>query len=238
MNVDLTYQLIMAAALTTGYLISRQSQKTLSLAPGERIGILLGALCGAMIGAKLPFLFSDWDSFLSGLGWFQDGKTILCGLAGGYLGVEAAKWSLDIKQRTGDTFAVPVAAAVAVGRLGCFHAQCCYGTPTSLPWGVVFSRIDSTARHPTQIYESLFHFTMAMIMACMIRQGMFTGHLIKLYIICYACYRLVTELIRPEARLLAGLTGYQWASIVLIGTFAWLWYRDWRRFDVVTDPTG
>lgn len=226
MNVDLTYQMIMGASLLTGYLISRRSQRTLAISPWERMGILLGALAGAMIGAKLPFVLSDWQSFLSGVGWFQDGKTILCGLAGGYLGVEVAKWSFDIKQRTGDSFAVPVAASVAVGRLGCFHAECCYGTPTSLPWGVVFGKIDSLPRHPTQIYESLFHFGMAIVLAWMIHRRMCTGQLIKLYIIVYAFYRLITESIRPEAKLVGGLTGYQWASLVLIALFSWLWYRD------------
>ena len=226
MSTDFVYQGIMGAALLTGYLVSRRSQRNLSLSVVERVGILFGALCGAMIGAKLPFVLSDWQGFLSGVAWFQDGKTILCGLAGGYLGVEVAKWCLDIRQRTGDTFAVPVAASVAVGRIGCFHAQCCYGTPTSAPWGVVFDKIDEIPRHPTQIYESFFHLAMAFVLAWMARKQMATGQLIKLYIIVYALYRFGTETIRPEARLVGGLTGYQWASLVLIAFFSWLWYRD------------
>ena len=44
-----------------------------------------------MIGAKLPFLFDSWEAFLSGATWFSNGKTILTGLVGGYLGVEIAK---------------------------------------------------------------------------------------------------------------------------------------------------
>ncbi|TWW08310.1 hypothetical protein E3A20_25580, partial [Planctomyces bekefii] len=31
----------------------------------------------------LPFVFSDWQAFLSGAAWFSDGKTILLGMAGG-----------------------------------------------------------------------------------------------------------------------------------------------------------
>jgi len=173
-------------------------------------------------------VFSDWQGLVSGVAWFSSGKTILCGLVGGYFGVELAKWCLEIHARTGDSFAVPVAAAVAVGRLGCFFAGCCYGTPTQLPWGVVFPAVDDLPRHPTQLYESAFHLSCACALAWCQRRGVFRGQLIKVYIIAYAAFRFVTEFIRPEARLWCGVTGYQWASVVLVGLFAGLWWRDAR----------
>jgi prolipoprotein diacylglyceryltransferase len=58
------------------------------------------------------------------------------------------------------------------------------------------------------------------------RHGMFRGQLIKLYILSYLVYRFFTELIRPEARIAGGLTGYQWAALVLTILFVWLWIRD------------
>ncbi|MBF0108854.1 MAG: prolipoprotein diacylglyceryl transferase [Magnetococcales bacterium] len=49
--------------------------------------------------------------------------------------------------------------------LGCFNAGCCYGTPTSLPWGVVFPDYPNHSGpppgirlHPTQIYLGLSAF--------------------------------------------------------------------------------
>jgi hypothetical protein len=140
--VPWTYPLIIFAAIATGLFVSRRTQRTLPMEDWQRIGVAVGAFVGAMLGAKLPFVLSDWQELLNGRAWFADGKTILTGLAGGYLGVVVAKWSLGIHTRTGDSFAVPVAASVAVGRLGCFVAGCCYGTPTSLPWGVVFAQHD------------------------------------------------------------------------------------------------
>jgi hypothetical protein len=62
-----------------------------------------------MIVAKLPFLLSDWEGLLSGTAWLSHGKTIMCGIVGGYFGIEVAKWALDIRVKTGDTFAAPVA---------------------------------------------------------------------------------------------------------------------------------
>ncbi len=224
--MNATYTLIMIAAVATGALLSRRSQRTLPLSRHKKLGICLGAFCGAMIGAKLPFVLSDLPGLLSGAAWFADGKTILCGLVGGYFGVEIAKWSLDIRVKTGDSFAVPVAASVAVGRLACFSAGCCHGTPTSLPWAVVFPMVDLAPRHPTQLYESAFHLIAAVALDQLQRRGLFRGQLIKLYIIAYLLYRLASECIRPEARLWGGLTGYQWASLALIPLFAWLWARD------------
>ncbi len=224
--MNVIYPTIMAAAILTGYLLSRQTQSSLDISRGERGGILLGAFCGAMFAAKLPFLFGDWDAFVSGAAWFQSGKTILCGLAGGYAGVEIAKWCLDIHQRTGDSFVVPVAATIAIGRWACFSASCCYGTPTNLPWGVVFPQVDGLPRHPTQIYESCFHALAAILMWQLKHRGIFAGNLMKLYIVMYCVYRFFTEMIRPEARGLGHLTGYQWGALLLIAVFSGLWYRD------------
>src|SRR5690242_218523 len=145
------YPAIMLASISAGVLLSRGRQTSLGLSRGERFGILLGAFCGAMIGAKLPFVLGDWEGFASGAAWLSNGKTIVFGPVGGYFGVEIAKWALEIRTRTGDSFAVPVAVAVAIGRLACFSAGCCYGTPSTLPWAYDFG---DGPRHPTQLYES------------------------------------------------------------------------------------
>jgi phosphatidylglycerol:prolipoprotein diacylglycerol transferase len=225
-NVDWGYQLIMATALTAGWLVSRATASGLALPPAQRLGVLLGAFCGAMIGAKLPYLFGDLDAFVSGAAWFQNGKTILCGLVGGYAGVELTKWSLGITVKTGDSFAVPVPVSVAIGRLGCFHAGCCYGTPSDSSWSVVFPAVDRLPRHPTQLYEAAFHLCMAAVLLVLWRQGRCRGQLIKLYIMLYAVYRLLSETIRPEPRLGWGLTAYQWGSLAILVLFAGIWYRD------------
>jgi hypothetical protein len=57
--VSATYTLIMMAAVATGAVLSRRSQRALALSRGEKLGVCLGAFCGAMIGAKLPFVISD-----------------------------------------------------------------------------------------------------------------------------------------------------------------------------------
>ncbi len=222
----LAYPAIIALAIVVGLLIGRVTQDRLALSSAQKIGIAIGGFIGAMIAAKIPFVLADTTGLISGAAWLSNGKTILLGLVGGYFGVVIAKWALEIRIPTGDSLVVPVATAIAIGRIGCFIAGCCYGTPTSLPWGVVFPNVDNQPRHPTQIYEFLFHATMAVVLYFFWRKQILPRQLSKLYILCYIVFRFLTEFIRPEARLWYGLTGYQWACFVLAGLFIWLWWRD------------
>jgi phosphatidylglycerol:prolipoprotein diacylglycerol transferase len=229
-TVPWIYPWIMLASLATAFVLRSRTPQPTGLTSFQRLGIALGAFCGAMIGAKLPFALSDWRGLLEGRVWFENGKTIVFGMVGGYAGVELAKAMLGVRVKTGDSFAVPVAGAVAVGRFSCFAAGCCHGVATNLPWGVNFG--DGIQRHPTQLYEVGFHSTMAVILAELQRRGIFRGQLIKFYIITYLIYRFATEFLRPEPILALGLTGYQWACLVLVPAFSYLWVRDARALRI------
>jgi uncharacterized radical SAM superfamily Fe-S cluster-containing enzyme len=65
----------------------------------------------------------------------------------------------------------------------------------------------------------------------LLRQGVFRGQLVKVYFVSYFVYRFGTEFVRPEPVLWWGLTGYQWAALVLIPFFSF-WCcpscRPWR----------
>jgi phosphatidylglycerol:prolipoprotein diacylglycerol transferase len=220
------YPALMGAAIATGVAVSRRTPPPRGLSQRQRWALALGAFCGGMIGAKLPFVLLDWEGFLAGTAWFDNGKTLVLGLVGGYFGVEVTKWALHIQVKTGDSFAAPVAAAIAVGRLACFSAGCCHGTATDLPWGVDFG--DGVCRHPTQLYEFAFHLFCVVLLSHWQARGLFRGQLIKIYIIAYLLYRFATEFIRPEPRLWLDLTIYQWATLVLVPVFGFLWWRDAR----------
>ena len=231
-SVGALYPALMLIALVTCTLLLRRFQSQLPVTPRQKVAIGLGAFCGAMIGAKLPFVAAEWPHVLSPAAWFAHGKTILAGIVGGYLGVEIAKKLVGVTVKTGDTFAIPVAVAVAIGRLGCFVGGCCYGKTTNLPWGVHFHLADDSQavlRHPTQVYEAAFHLLMALLLFSLLRRGLLQGQLIKLYLLCYLSFRFVTEWLRPEIPILGGLTGYQLAAIALAPVFGYLWYRDAQR---------
>ena len=233
---------MLCAIISCSFLL-RKYQRELTLSPREKLVLGMAAFVGAMIGAKLPFVIVDRENWLTGISWLSDGKTIMFGIVGGYFAVVFAKWLLGIRQKTGDSFALPVAIGVAIGRLACFSVGCCYGTPTLLPWGIHFSAIDSDPavfRHPTQIYEALFHFTCALFLFFAWRKlyrsnhngGKFVywchGNLLKIYLIAYLAFRFLTEFIRPEPTLWGQLSVYQIAAALILPIFVFLWLNEIR----------
>jgi prolipoprotein diacylglyceryltransferase len=193
----------------------------------QRLVLVLAGFLGGVLGAKLPFALRSDDGLLSWPAWLADGKTITTGLIGAYLGVELAKLALRVRVKTGDTFALPLALALAVGRWGCFFHGCCYGLPTDLPWGVDFG--DGVRRHPTQVYEVFFHAGMAAVLWALMRAGALPNRRLKLYLIAYGVYRFLTEFIRPEPAEWLGLTLYQWAGLVLIVGLSAQWLAERRK---------
>jgi phosphatidylglycerol:prolipoprotein diacylglycerol transferase len=139
---------------------------------------------------------------------------------------------LGVRQGTGDAFAVPIAAGLSIGRIGCFLGGCCYGIPTTLPWGVAFNTAPDAGecmRHPVQLYETLFHSIALMALVMLEHSRWFAGQRLKLYLIGYLVFRFITEWIRPEPKLLFGLTAYQIAcvflAILLIGQLRIGWAK-------------
>ncbi len=195
-----------------------------SLPLAHRFCLAAAGFVGGVFGARLPFLVGVEAGSVN---WLADGKTITTGLIGAYLAVEGVKLLLGVWVKTGDSFALPLAAAVAVGRWGCFFNGCCAGTETALPWGVDFG--DGVRRHPTQIYESLFHLGMAIVVGSVTARRLIPDHRLQLYLIAYAVYRFATEFIRPEPVAAWGLTFYQWAAAVLGLGLAAQWFFEWRR---------
>ena len=112
-------------------------------------------------------------------------------------------------------------ASLLVG-LSALAAACCAGTPTDLPWGVDFG--DGVRRHPTQLYESLFHALMAGVLVEVVRRGWLRNQRLKLYLIAYFVYRFASEFIRPEPVVGLGLTFYQWASLAAVVGLSLQWW--------------
>jgi prolipoprotein diacylglyceryltransferase len=228
----LAYGLFMFLALGV-FLLARRvfppSGLVAALPWRQRLLLALAAFIGGAFGAKLPFAVTASQGAFSESAWLADGKTVTTGLAGAYLAVELTKFFLGIRAKTGDSFALPLALALAVGRWGCFFNGCCYGTPTSLPWGVDFRVNGELVRcHPTQIYESLFHLIMAGVLLRIISKGALRYQRLKFYLIAYGVYRFLTEFIRPEPVWWLGLTFYQWVSLVLIIGLLVQWVFDER----------
>lgn len=230
LQTRLLYAVVMLLAMIAAIMLVQSRQQRLALNEKQRVAIGLSAFMGAMLGAKLPFLLDrDWSAIVSPTLWLSDGKTILGGIFGGYLAVEVAKRMCGIQVRTGDSFALPIAVSVAIGRVGCFVAGCCFGCITELPWGMRFEVAndqEGICRHPTQLYECFFHVLCAICIVVAEKYQWLEGSRLKVYLLCYLTYRFVTEWLRPEPITSIGLTTYQVACVVLAACLIGLWLSE------------
>jgi phosphatidylglycerol---prolipoprotein diacylglyceryl transferase len=203
----------------------------------ERWQMIAAAAFGAAIGSQtLGWLENPALAFNSGL---LGGKTIIGGLIGGWIAVEAVKTKIGVRVRTGDLLAIPLAVGIAIGRVGCFLTGLpdqTYGTVTSLPWGVDFG--DGVRRHPTQLYEIIF-----LVLFCGVlwralkavsESDLQTGDVFRIFMIGYATWRLAIDFLKPEPRVM-GLSILQWACLGILG-YCWMdlrrigaqWLSSWR----------
>jgi len=184
------------------------------LQPGS-FPVFIGCLLGAGIGNKLVF-WIEWPQLWAAHGGqlaaWAAGQSIVGGLLGGLLGVEAAKKLAGIRHSTGDLFVLPLVAGTVLGRIGCLLAGLndgTYGLPSALPWAVDLG--DGIGRHPVQLYEILFVLAWGgAIVRMMPRMAHEPGLAFKFYLAGYLAWRLAVEGIKPlPYDYGAGLSGIQ-----------------------------
>jgi phosphatidylglycerol:prolipoprotein diacylglycerol transferase len=151
----------------------------------------------------------------------QGGRTIIAGLVCGWIGVEVAKWRLGIRGSAGDPFALALPAGEAVGRVGCFFNQCCYGAPTALPHCFPLAVYQHGAwRLPAQLYASAIALAIFAILFSLRGRMARQGDLFRLFLVLYGAGRFGLEFARYRDKLYFGLDLAQWVclELVLAGT--------------------
>jgi phosphatidylglycerol:prolipoprotein diacylglycerol transferase len=107
--------------------------------------------------------------------------------------------------KVGDLWSPGVALGQSIGRIGCFMAGCCYGKPTDLPWGVVFTHPLSLAPlhvslHPTQLYASLAGLAIFVVLMFLSIRKKYQGQVFLWYLILHSTARLLVERFRGDDR--------------------------------------
>src|ERR1051325_3582126 len=163
-----TYGVLLAAAYLLGlqFALVRARKRKLDANRVMDLGIYI--IISALIGAKLLLLVTDFQTFRTDprelLTLARSGGVFYGGLI---LAVSVALWYI---RRVGlplwttcDVFAPGIALGHVIGRFGCLFAGCCYGKPTTRPWGITFTDPFAAANvgtplgvplHPTQLYEA------------------------------------------------------------------------------------
>ncbi|HSJ01380.1 MAG: prolipoprotein diacylglyceryl transferase [Verrucomicrobium sp.] len=189
--------------------------------------VYVGALGGAFLGAKVLYLLAEgWQDWQMPDRWFRlaTGKTVLGGLLGGYAGVEILKSLIGYKKSTGDAFALIAPLGIALGRVGCVMQGCCLGLPTNNRLLAVRDAV-GVARWPSALIELIFQMGMFAVLLGLRQRPAWQGRLFFLYLVCYGGFRFVHEWMRDTPKLVFGLSGYQFAALLMVGLGAIMMQR-------------
>ena len=226
-----TYGVLLAAAYLLGLKLAMVRAKTRGLDEARVLDLGIYIIISALIGAKLLLLLTDYQTFKndprelltlarSG-GVFYGGLILAVVVALWYIGrVGLPLWT------TCDVFAPGIALGHVIGRFGCLFAGCCYGKPTTMPWGITFTDQFAAANvgtpldrplHPTQLYEAGAELLILVFLLTTERKGRpFAGRTFWLYMLLYAVSRYIIEIFRGDERGTVGIfSTSQFISLIL-----------------------
>ena len=206
------YGVLLVAALLAALWLAGRLARQQGLDPQKVQDLGIAAIIAGLVGAKLLLVVVDFDQYRASpralLDVLQSGGVFYGGLIGG---IPVAWWYIRKHAlplfATLDVLAPAVALGQCVGRLACFDAGCCFGSPSTLPWSVIFHSEDAHALvgvplgvplHPSQLYESLGTFVLLFLLLAVLRNRKFQGQVFTLYLVLYAILRFVLEFFRGD----------------------------------------
>src|SRR5438874_1062405 len=210
-----TYGVLLAAAYLLGLKLAMVRAKASDLDANRVLDLGIYIIISALIGAKLLLLVTDFRAFTADprelLTLARSGGVFYGGL------ILAVIVALVYIRRVGlplwttcDVFAPGIALGHVIGRFGCLFAGCCYGKPTTKPWGITFTDTFAATYvgtplgvplHPTQLYEAGAEFLILILLLVTERRGRpYPGRTFWLYMFLYAVSRFIIEFFRGDDR--------------------------------------
>jgi len=201
-----TYGVLYLLGIILHFIIARRVAHRLGLR--RRVWIMASVcyMLGMIPGAK--FLYHLRTAGFDPMVIFSIKHYIQGGLWGGLLAYMPlaipVTLLLDRNKRAAlDLVAVSVPIPWAIAKLGCLLNGCCYGTPCSLPWAVVFPEgIEGTPAgvplHPTQVYEIILMGMLAVVFR-LLRSERWRGTMLLWFVGIYGIGRAATDMFRGDA---------------------------------------
>ena len=231
-----TYGVFLALAFLCAILIAVKLAARDGL-PKEKIyDLSLWMLLSSLIGSKVLMLFTepeyrDHPLQLISLDFLRSGGVFYGGLIGAVLTGYFLMRRYQLPWwKTADACAPGIAIGNFFGRQGCFAAGCCWGKPTTLPWGMKFTELGheitgvpiNVYLHPTQLYESFAMLAVFVFLLWLHKRKHFSGQVILAYALLYSIVRFLVEFVRDDPRgdilgltTLTGLSTSQMISLIV-----------------------
>lgn len=202
-----TYGVLIATGIVIGSFLAARSAHRAHIDVGATIAVIGFSVGGGLVGSYLVFWLVELLRTGSPMTAIESpGLVFYGGPLGGAL---ALLWSCrKLNVPTGRLLDVAIhglPAGHAIGRLGCFFGGCCYGRFWEGPWAVRYTHpiapasVPAIFRHPTPLYESLLLMALAWVLLLWRPAEVGRGARAGVYMVGYACIRLVTELYRGDS---------------------------------------
>jgi phosphatidylglycerol:prolipoprotein diacylglycerol transferase len=208
-------------------------------------------LVSSILGARLLFVLTNIPEYVNAC---REGQTLSActralhvwegGLVfyGGFLAAAGFAWWYTRRKRmnfarVADILAPSVAIGHFFGRLGCYAAGCCWGSPTSGPLGVRFGaesmafqqlvtegRLSAAANvtpllHPVQLYEAFGELVLYFALSWFATRKRYDGQVLVAWLGAYGLLRFGTELFRGDAVrkfVFAGISTSQFIALLTV----------------------
>ena len=250
------YGLMLALGFIGGSYLLVSEFKRRKLDPNIANNITLIGLVAGVAGSKILYLIENWSTFILdpiGMMFNPGGLTYY----GGFILAAFSIYIYGNKKRIkfftiADAIAPGLILGYGIARIGCHLAgDGDYGFPTTLPWGTDYSKgtyppsvafqdfpeitsqfhggivPNNIPCHPTPVYEFILCALICWFLWSIRKKTTPTGKLFMIYLMLAGVERFVIEFLRPNPRIIFGLSEAQLISSVLfmLGLFGWLRFR-------------
>jgi phosphatidylglycerol:prolipoprotein diacylglycerol transferase len=248
------YGLMLAAGFIIGSFLLTAEFKRRKLDPNIANNITLIALLAGVVGSKFLYLIEHFESFTIdplGMIFNPGGLTFYGGFIVATLSIYLYGKKKGIKFFIiSDSISPGLLLGYGIARIGCHLAgDGDYGFPTTLPWGTDYSNgtfppsqafkdfpeitsrfpggmvPDNVLCHPTPVYELLLCAVLFWFLWRVRKEMKPDGKLFMLYLMFAGTERFIIEFLRPNPRLMFGLSEAQLIAIVLVAVGAWGWKK-------------
>jgi phosphatidylglycerol:prolipoprotein diacylglycerol transferase len=203
-----------------------QAKRGAKLSYDTVIILAIVGIPSGIIFSRLLHVIDRWEFYSHNPGQIIGGEGLT--IYGAILGAVLGTWIYS-KFRpfnygyAADLVAPGIILAQAIGRVGCTINGCCYGTPTSLPWGIFYTHpnvnvqtLAAGVTHPTQVYEIIF--LLLLFGGVMLLKGRLKpdGSLFLVYLGGYSLWRFGIDFVREGTPFLFSLHQAQVIGIVVV----------------------
>ena len=185
--------------------IKKQIQDTSQKNYLENFDDLIGYLIvGVVLGGRLGYVFFYnpvfyFENILEIFKLWKGGMSFHGGLVGVILSTYIFTKIKDLNYKVYfDTISCVAPIGIFLGRIANFINGELYGIHTEKTWGIVFPKVDSMPRQPSQIYEALLEGVLLfVILNFLIGKKIFNhGTISLLFLILYGMFRIISEQFR------------------------------------------